>query len=851
MRRVIVGVVAAVLLCASGAVAGPLTLTGKDRWAVLASRQAPDEAIDMARRFGREIPGVRVARSANGWLAVIAGPIAGPLDQAKRQLGDSWRLPNDLYLSRGDAYLETIWTAPPVPILARAKLDGLTPVSLQRGDLTVVLDSVPGQGSDRIPTAAVRIAGATAITARIDENASEQIHSAAKLVTLDRSSPRPQVVFSYFWGGAHCCTVTKILSQAADGRWRSIDAPTLDGDGFAFEDLDGDGAAEMIGVDNSFLYAFDSYAGSFAPDMIHRLDNGVLRDVTTDPRFRDHLRSDLRWMERRAGENPELWRSNGFLAGWVAAKARLGEHEEAWSRMLGSYDRASDFGPQECVTGEPVAKCPAESLRRIPFPIALRDHLVKAGYLAPAVSLPIGAAGAAAAGPLPFNDAKAAFNRLSDAERFDLQMQMIAAGAWPAVSTDQFSQRLYDAIQTFQRANQLAPTGMILGDDWSALRSRAAPVLQRWGLRALNHPVAGAPLWTPEGLGLVRRYTDSGVVLQRQDGSLRISYDFYPTLSLPAAYGAVVGAVRPPATVNYKVLRNDFFVVSSGQGELGSYARFHAFRGGILGFNVTWAPSEGVYGDRLSTLMSDLFRAASLGLNRAPPTPAPIIMAAKPPPAAPVAPPPPRKGPSSGSGFFVTGDGHLITNAHVVDGCGSLAVSLGEAREIPARVVAKDQANDLALVKAEMKPASFASVRGGIRLGEQVAAFGFPLTGLLTTGGNFTLGNVTALAGLKDDSRMLQVSAPVQPGNSGGPLLDETGAVVGVVVAKLDAVKLAAAIDDIPQNVNFAIKSGVASAFADAQGIQLERPQADAPALRPADLADRAKSFTGFVLCRP
>lgn len=109
---------------------------------------------------------------------------------------------------------------------------------------------------------------------------------------------------------------------------------------------------------------------------------------------------------------------------------------------------------------------------------------------------------------------------------------------------------------------------------------------------------------------------------------------------------------------------------------------------------------------------------------------------------------------------------------------------------------------------------------------------------------------MTALAGIKDDSRMLQISAPVQPGNSGGPLLDETGTVVGIVVAKLNALKLAEATNDLAQNVNFAIKASVAQSFADSQGVRLQAAKADLPVMRPADIAERAKSFTGLVECR-
>jgi S1-C subfamily serine protease len=91
--------------------------------------------------------------------------------------------------------------------------------------------------------------------------------------------------------------------------------------------------------------------------------------------------------------------------------------------------------------------------------------------------------------------------------------------------------------------------------------------------------------------------------------------------------------------------------------------------------------------------------------------------------------------------------------------------------------------------------------------------FGFPLTGLLASSGNLTTGIVSATAGMHDNPRHLQISAPVQPGNSGGPLLDQSGNVIGVIVAKLDAATAASLLGDIPQNVNFAIKGREAVSF--------------------------------------
>jgi SOS response associated peptidase (SRAP)/Trypsin-like peptidase domain len=135
--------------------------------------------------------------------------------------------------------------------------------------------------------------------------------------------------------------------------------------------------------------------------------------------------------------------------------------------------------------------------------------------------------------------------------------------------------------------------------------------------------------------------------------------------------------------------------------------------------------------------------------------------------------------------------------------------------------MAFDSTNDLALIRLSetadnLRPPVIPALRSRVRLGEPAFVFGYPLSGLLSSAGNFTSGSISSLSGLGDDISKLQISAPVQPGNSGGPLLDLYGNVVGVVVAKLNAGQLSQLINDIPQNVNFAIKASVAISFLEA-----------------------------------
>ena len=204
----------------------------------------------------------------------------------------------------------------------------------------------------------------------------------------------------------------------------------------------------------------------------------------------------------------------------------------------------------------------------------------------------------------------------------------------------------------------------------------------------------------------------------------------------------------------------------------------------------------------------------------------------------------------SGSGFFVTSAGHVLTNSHVVEKCGLIRVRSSEGSTNPVRVLTRIERDDLALLKGAIKPGATAAFRSGppIRQGDAVLIYGFPLAGALASAGNLTTGNVVAMAGIRDDTRLIQISAPIQPGNSGGPVVDSSGNVIAIVVGKLDALKVAVATGDMPQNVNFAIKSSVAINLLETRGIGYEVAVSERERSA-ADIAERVRAFTVKVEC--
>ena len=206
---------------------------------------------------------------------------------------------------------------------------------------------------------------------------------------------------------------------------------------------------------------------------------------------------------------------------------------------------------------------------------------------------------------------------------------------------------------------------------------------------------------------------------------------------------------------------------------------------------------------------------------------------------------------AGGTGFVVSANGHILTNYHVLDGCvAPVIVQAPNGMRYEAAALAGDSVNDIALVQSDFRSTVVAVMRdSGLRTGEPITVAGFPLQGMLATDLIVTNGIVNAMGGMGDDTRFVQISAPVQPGNSGGPLLDERGNVAGIVSAGVDDLAVAKQTGAIPQNINFAIKSSLVRDFLEKNRVGARFAQTG-PVLSTVQIADRAREFTVQLACR-
>ena len=202
---------------------------------------------------------------------------------------------------------------------------------------------------------------------------------------------------------------------------------------------------------------------------------------------------------------------------------------------------------------------------------------------------------------------------------------------------------------------------------------------------------------------------------------------------------------------------------------------------------------------------------------------------------------------SSGSGFAVSSAGYVMTNSHVIDGCQDVFIHTPE-KDVRMRVISNDPKNDLALLKGNFSPLavfSLSSKRPEIL--QDIYVAGYPFGYKVSSSVKVTKGIISSLTGIGNDFSNMQIDAALQSGNSGGPILDDMGNVVGVAVAKLDAMQMLKDTGSIPENTNFGIKASVVKSVLDSSSVDV--PSANKSAISKSQLGKMITDGTYYISC--
>ncbi len=203
---------------------------------------------------------------------------------------------------------------------------------------------------------------------------------------------------------------------------------------------------------------------------------------------------------------------------------------------------------------------------------------------------------------------------------------------------------------------------------------------------------------------------------------------------------------------------------------------------------------------------------------------------------------------SSGTGFFISSKGHIVSNNHVIDACHTVNINyLGDIK--PAKIISRDRANDLALLQADIQPNDiFLISSDDTMLLEEIYVAGYPFGKSVSASIKVTKGVVSSLSGLGDNFSNIQIDAALQPGNSGGPIINNAGNVIGVAVAKLDFKQAIKLYGSIPENINFGVKSSVVHSFVRSNNIKIDKSNKE-KIINKNELVEKIQNATVYLDC--
>jgi serine protease Do len=439
-----------------------------------------------------------------------------------------------------------------------------------------------------------------------------------------------------------------------------------------------------------------------------------------------------------------------------------------------------------------------------------------------------------------FQSSEVWFGQKDEKDRVLLQGMLILLGHYAGLIDGVFGQRTYDAIVGYQTANGLTADGVLSDVEETEMVVEATAVYQ--ALEFSDEEDAEAGIRIPIAKKLFTESSPSrwGRHWQNDDGSIELETLAIATSETP--FQTLFDRLRLTSdrTVEYSLLRESFFVLSGNVGDKKFYTSFVRFEDTSRGFSIAWDRSRDELGSVLSLYIASMVQyadtAGAVALND------PLDADGKeavPEDDGPI-------GQSSGSGFAVSTKGVIVTNAHVVEGCGEvMVVGLG-----PAEVETVDDEIDLALLR--VANATFDDVAQlqlrPLELGQSIVVLGYPLSELMGNALTVNQGIVSSLSGIGGDPTQFTVSANIQPGNSGGPILDMGGRVVGIAAAKFDEAKMLAAAGTTAANIGFAVDSQSLAGFLSRLETSTvdELPASDATVQQ---AVARARDYTYQIVC--
>ncbi|MFD2236965.1 serine protease [Aureimonas populi] len=446
-----------------------------------------------------------------------------------------------------------------------------------------------------------------------------------------------------------------------------------------------------------------------------------------------------------------------------------------------------------------------------------------------------------------------AYNEHTDREfRQGLQMRLAWTGDYTGPFTGHVGPETLRAIRDFQARNAMAADGVMTEAFLQSLVAESDRRIAEFGFGWEDDERTGVRVGLPFALVAPVGRTEVGSMWRAPDGGIEIETVRF----MEEGYGLrqvfdILREPTPTKSVRTADFIGDHFILTGTEDGREFFIRFDGEGSDLRGFSVAYpageaeflapyisvaassfAPFSGTPQDGTGPLAA-LRSADSYALTHAPSGPIGGARDGQ------------KAYDASGTGFTVA-DGWLLTNAHVAKSCKTVMVgSVGMASEVIV-----DETRDLALLRVEGdigEPLDIAV--GKPRLGEDILALGFPLRSILADSLNVTRGNISSLLGLMNDPDYLQISAAVQPGNSGGPVIDLAGRVVGVVTAKLNAVAVADLTGDIPQSINFAIQPEAAARFLEEHDITFSPADADDALESVPDATAKVQPSIHPVLC--